>query len=88
MSQEVEKNKKAENVVNNIIETIFDNPDSIYKLISLKGYDYYTYIHSVNVGVLSIGLGIQIGIDKDILYKLGIGAILHDLGKHKFQMKY
>lgn len=76
-----ERIKKVENIVNNIIETIFDNPDSIYKLISLKGYDYYTYIHSVNVGVLSIGLGIQIGIDKDILYKLGIGAILHDLGK-------
>ncbi|WP_353687094.1 HD-GYP domain-containing protein [Thermodesulfovibrio sp. 3462-1] len=76
-----EKIKKVGKVVNNIIETILDKPDSIYELLHLKGYDYYTYTHSVNVGVLSVGLGIQIGLDRDTIYKLGIGAILHDLGK-------
>ncbi|WP_353683242.1 HD-GYP domain-containing protein [Thermodesulfovibrio sp. 3907-1M] len=76
-----EKIKKAGEVVANIIETILDEPDSIYSLLSLKGYDYYTYTHSVNVGVLSTGLGIQIGLDRDALFKLGMGAILHDLGK-------
>lgn len=73
--------KKVGEVVSDIIETIIDEPDSIYSLLSLKGYDYYTYTHCVNVGVLSTGLGIQIGLDRDALFKLGMGAILHDLGK-------
>lgn len=73
--------KKVGEVVNSVIEIMLNKPDSIYNLLNLKNYDYYTYIHSVNVGVLSIGLGIQIGMDRDNLYKLGIGAMLHDIGK-------
>jgi HD-GYP domain-containing protein (c-di-GMP phosphodiesterase class II) len=49
--------------------------------MSLKNYDYYTYSHSVNVGVLSVGLGIASGMQKDAIFKLGLGAILHDIGK-------
>jgi len=73
--------KKVGEVVNSVIKIMLNKPDSIYNLLNLKNYDYYTYIHSVNVGVLSIGLGIQIGMDRDNLYKLGIGAMLHDIGK-------
>ncbi|MCX7724818.1 MAG: HD-GYP domain-containing protein [Thermodesulfovibrio sp.] len=73
--------KKIGDVVSNIIETMLSKPDSIYNLLNLKNYDYYTYTHSVNVGVLATGLGIQIGMDRDKVYKLAMGAILHDIGK-------
>lgn len=76
-----EKIKKIESSLKSIIDNIIEDPDSIYNLLTLKGHDYYTYTHSLNVGVLSIGLGIQIGLDKDELFELGIGAILHDIGK-------
>uniref|UniRef100_A0A7C4AJ34 HD-GYP domain-containing protein n=1 Tax=Thermodesulfovibrio aggregans TaxID=86166 RepID=A0A7C4AJ34_9BACT len=76
-----EKIKKIETAVNNIIENILDDPNSIYGLLTLKGHDYYTYTHCVNVGVLSIGLGIQIKLNRDDIFKLGMGAILHDIGK-------
>ncbi len=76
-----EKIKKVNEMVDNIINQIIEEPESIYSLLTLKGYDYYTYTHSINVGVLAIGLGIQIKMDKDSIYKLGVGAILHDLGK-------
>lgn len=76
-----EKIKKMETVVNNIIDTIFNDSSSIYNLVTLKSYDYYTYTHSVNVGVLSIGLGVEIKLNRDSLFKLGMGAILHDVGK-------
>lgn len=76
-----DKIKKMEMVVENFIETLSNDPDSIYDLLTLKGYDYYTYTHSINVGTLSIGLGIYIGLKKDRVYKLGIGAMFHDIGK-------
>lgn len=78
-----EKIKKVGSIVDGIINKVIEEPDSIYSLLTLKGYDYYTYTHSLNVGVLSIGLGIQIKMAKEELRKLGMGAILHDLGKVK-----
>lgn len=76
-----EKIKKVENFVGDLIENIVEDPDSIYSLLTLKGYDYYTYTHSVNVGVLSVGLAVYIGLDKEKIRKLGLGAVLHDIGK-------
>ncbi|MEN2985560.1 MAG: HD-GYP domain-containing protein [Thermodesulfovibrionaceae bacterium] len=76
-----EKIKKVSNFVISLVETVIEEPDSIYSLLTLKGYDYYTYTHCVNVGVLATGLGIQLGLKKEDIYKLGLGAILHDIGK-------
>ncbi|HMK43196.1 MAG TPA: HD-GYP domain-containing protein, partial [Dissulfurispiraceae bacterium] len=47
----------------------------------LRQYDYYTYTHSVNVSVLAVGLGVAISLGKDATAKLGMGAMLHDVGK-------
>jgi putative nucleotidyltransferase with HDIG domain len=52
-------------------------------LLSMQGYDYYTYTHSVNVAALSISLGILIGLKRDVMEKLGMGAMLHDIGKSR-----
>ena len=76
-----EKMKEINTMVNHIIECIMENGDVIYTLLSLKGYDYYTYTHSVNVAALSVGLGIAIGLKRDDIEKLGVGALLHDIGK-------
>lgn len=73
--------KQAGQVVNSMIDSILDNRDTIYDLVSLKQYDYYTYTHSVNVGVLSVGLGVAVGVDRDQVAHLGMGAMLHDIGK-------
>lgn len=78
-----EKIKKVGSLVDNIINKIIEEPESIYSLLTIKGYDYYTYTHSINVGILAIGLGIHIKMDIDQIQKLGIGAILHDFGKTK-----
>ncbi len=76
-----EKIKESKLLVNNMIDCMLENRDSIYNLLTLRGYDYYTYTHSVNVCVLSIGLGVAIDLKKDDIEKLGIGAMLHDVGK-------
>ncbi len=76
-----EKIKEVKSMVDNTIDCILKNKDAIYDLLSLKGYDYYTYTHSVNVAIMSIGLGIAIDLGTDDVEKLGIGAMLHDIGK-------
>lgn len=76
-----EKIKESQGLVNAMIDCILENRDAIYDLISLRNYDYYTYTHSVNVAILSVGLGVAIDLKRDDVEKLGTGAMLHDLGK-------
>ena len=60
---------------------IADDKDAVYSLLLLKGGDMYTYTHSVNVAVLSVALGLSFGLSREALELLGIGAMLHDIGK-------
>ncbi len=76
-----EKIKEIEVLVKDMIDIIIDKRNAIYDLISLKNYDYYTYTHSVNVSVLSIGLGTEIGLRREKIEELGMGGMLHDIGK-------
>ncbi|HEY3489970.1 MAG TPA: HD-GYP domain-containing protein [Candidatus Deferrimicrobiaceae bacterium] len=72
---------KAEKVVNRMIDSIFRNMDALSSLTRIKGYDEYTFVHSVNVCVLSLALGRQLDLDREEMQSLGVGALLHDAGK-------
>ncbi len=76
-----EKIIEINTLVNKMMELIMGNRDLIYPLLALRGYDYYSYAHSLNVAILSIGLGIAIDLKRDDMEKLGLGALLHDIGK-------
>ena len=76
-----EKIKESVTMVNKMVDNVLDNSDAIYELLSIRTHDYYTYTHSVNVAALSVGLGIAAGLSRPELIKLGIGTMLHDLGK-------
>jgi putative nucleotidyltransferase with HDIG domain len=49
----------------------------------IKDYDNYTYTHSVNVPVIALAIGRMCQLDNDTLQVLGVGTLLHDLGKLK-----
>lgn len=68
-------------IVNQIIDEILKNDEIAFNLGDLKSVDDYTFEHSVNVCVLSLLSGIALGLKKASLVELGIGAILHDIGK-------
>lgn len=78
-----DKIKEINGEVNKIIDSIFAHIDVLYDLLNLRKFDYYTYTHSVNVAVLSIGLANTINMSRPEIESLGIGAMLHDLGKSK-----
>lgn len=50
-------------------------------LNSLKTYDNYTFQHSIDVAIVSIMIGRKIGLPTKRLRELGIGCLLHDMGK-------
>ncbi len=70
-------------IVEGMIDSIFRNSDALSSMTRLKGYDEYTFVHSVNVAVLCLTLGRHLGYSREDLKTLGIGALLHDTGKIK-----
>ena len=50
-------------------------------LSTVKSHDEYTFYHSVNACILSLAIGRMIGIDRQHLIPIGVGAVLHDIGK-------
>ena len=76
-----ERIKDVQDSVNSMIDSIGTNKDTIHDLLSLRCFDYYTYTHSVNVAILAVGLGVAVELKRADIEKLGIGAMLHDIGK-------
>ncbi len=68
-------------IVTEMTDTILTDPSSIIGLTMIKDYDDYLYTHCVNVGLLSVSIGKIMELDKTDLTNLGIGGLLHDLGK-------
>lgn len=68
-------------VVDDLIDEILLNRNLMVNMVDLKIFDDYTFFHCVNVAVLSLVVGISLGYARSELYKLGLGALLHDIGK-------
>ena len=73
--------RQAKRLVQPIVDNIMEHEYSIVGLTALKDHDEYTYAHCVNVSVLSIAMGQQLGLSRQTLADLGVAGLLHDLGK-------
>lgn len=75
--------QKVMEVVDKIISGILANGDIIVNLSDIRSVDDYTFSHSVNVCIYSLVIGIGLGYSGDKLRELGVGSMLHDIGKVK-----
>ncbi len=73
--------EKVDHVVEKMVESIFRNKDALSSLGRIKKVDEYTFLHSVSVGVLMISFGKYLGLDYQVIKSLGVGGLLHDVGK-------
>jgi putative nucleotidyltransferase with HDIG domain len=48
---------------------------------TMFSYLDWVYTHSIDVAMISLLIGIELGLDKKTQYNLGLGAFLHDIGK-------
>jgi len=69
--------------VSEFTDQLLSSQTLVYSLHDLRTQDDYTFAHSVNVCVLALMTGITLGYSKEQLAILGVGAILHDIGKMK-----
>lgn len=76
-------NEKLEKTVNHIIEDLLSQRELVVNLQDIRAVDDYTFGHSVNVCVLALITGIGLGFSRTQLVHLGMGALMHDIGKVK-----
>jgi putative nucleotidyltransferase with HDIG domain len=70
-----------QSVVTPMMESVLRNQDAITWLARIRAADDYTYGHSVTCSVYAIAFGRHLGLPKDELQVLGLGALLFDVGK-------
>jgi len=73
----------AKRVVAQLADSVIRNPDALTCFTQLKNKDQYTAQHSLRVCILALAFGRHLGFDRPTLEALGIGALLHDIGKLK-----
>ena len=71
----------AQQLVEEISDSVSRNPGALISLARLKTADDYTYMHSVAVCALMISLAKQLSLDDEQTRAAGIAGLLHDLGK-------
>jgi putative nucleotidyltransferase with HDIG domain len=64
-----------------VVERQGGNTATILLLDSLKGYDEYTFTHSVNVAVISAAVARSIALEEEFIDAIAHAALLHDIGK-------
>lgn len=71
-----------------LVSEVMKSPFAVKTLSQLQTYSQGTVDHSVNVSVLSVYLAMQMGYSHAvILQHVGMGGLLHDIGKTKIQIK-
>ncbi|MBI5920247.1 MAG: HD-GYP domain-containing protein [Betaproteobacteria bacterium] len=77
----------ASEFIKEISASVHRNPGALISLARLKTADNYTYMHSVAVCALMIGLARQMAFDEDDVREAGLAGLFHDIGKAKLPMK-
>lgn len=69
--------------VNGIVQKILNDDNVFMKLSGIRDIDNYTYLHSVDVCIYSVIAGKSMNLSEEEIRLLGLGSILHDIGKCK-----
>ena len=71
----------ARELIGKMAASIVRNQDALLGLSRIRSVDHYTFEHSIHVSVLMIAFARSIGLEQDVIKEIGLGALLHDIGK-------
>jgi len=74
---------KTKRVVHSLIDHLTRDEHSLLELTGIRNFDDYTYVHSTNVAVYALTVGVRVNLDRARLSQLGFAALFHDVGKVK-----
>ena len=74
---------EVEWIVERMTTSVLNNKDALVNLLRIKDKDQYTYTHCVAVSALCISFGERLGFQHEQIKAVGIGGLLHDIGKVK-----
>lgn len=78
---------EAESFVSRLTEHFLKDTESTLHLMNVMNQTEPIYSHSLNVAVLSMMVGGEIGLDENDMKLLGMGALFHDIGKSRIEKK-
>ncbi len=87
MSQPQETITAANQLSSELAQSMMAEKEIAIHLMNDKAMGEDTYYHSLNVSVLAMMLGREVGLNASELSQLGMGAIFHDIGKMKVPHK-
>jgi HD-GYP domain-containing protein (c-di-GMP phosphodiesterase class II) len=73
--------EKVYKVISEVLDEILSNRSISFNLVDIRAMNDYLFGHCLGVCILSLMTGIAAGYGFSRLRELGIGAILHDVGK-------
>ena len=73
--------RKAKRLTQQMVDIIKTDESILVGLASIKSFDAYTFAHSVNVCIYSMLIGDRMRLAKEDVAKLGLAALMHDIGK-------
>lgn len=68
-------------VINKLTDSVLRNQNALLGLSRIRSMDQYTFEHSVSFSVLMMAFAKSMGKSKQFIRQVGIGGLLHDIGK-------
>jgi HD-GYP domain-containing protein (c-di-GMP phosphodiesterase class II) len=78
---------RLEQVVWSLMDALQRATREILPLAPLKTHDDYTFVHSVNVSLLTLAQARSFGIEGARLHAIGLAGFLHDIGKLRIPLE-
>ncbi len=76
----------VEGAVDSMVQSLFRNRDAMGWLARMRQKDDYLYNHSLAASVWALAFGRHLGLDRDALRSIGIGAMVLDIGKTRLPL--
>ncbi|AWB43344.1 metal-dependent phosphohydrolase [Paenibacillus sp. CAA11] len=73
--------RKVSGSVDDLLKDVLNQKDVMLQLTEIRTEDNAEYVHAINVCLISVMIGANMGLNQGQLKDLAIGALLHDIGK-------
>lgn len=78
---------QAKALVSDMVNSLLTEKEVVIHLMSSKAGDENAYYHALNVTVLALLLAKEVGLGAEEMRDLGLGCLLHDVGKERVPSK-